>query len=225
MRAPGREGQGGSRAAPVYSASLSSRVCPRLSVCLPGTDAAAGAGLGDGLGGRSCAPSASPRSIFKAASGLGRPPALPSPAPARPPRLPAAARRQPPGLRRRGGASGRAAPAGGLGKKRGGGGGVLARDPASLAWPGSSRAQNQLLRFSVSSGWPRFPHLGRNLKLRALPDPRLSVCYSAKLGACCWERKLLLGSQCQVTFSSSSLARGVPADLHLAFYSVTGGSV
>lgn len=108
-----RGGSGDNGAAPLYSASRSSRVCARLAVCLPRTDAAAAAGLGDGLGGRSATASASPRSIFKAASGLGRPPALPSLTPARPPRLPAATRRQSPRLRRRGGASSRAAPAGG----------------------------------------------------------------------------------------------------------------
>lgn len=127
-------GKGGSRAAPLYSASRSSRVCARLSVWLPGTDAAAGVGFRDGLGGRSCAASASPRSIFKAASGLGRPPALPSLPPARPPRLRAAAWRQPPGLRQRGGASGCTAP-GGLNTPRPPRGleGDLAGDPA--AWP------------------------------------------------------------------------------------------
>lgn len=42
---------------------------------------AAGRGSGQGGRGGGCATSASPRSIFKAASGLGRPPALPSLAP------------------------------------------------------------------------------------------------------------------------------------------------
>lgn len=139
-RPRGGDGRGG--AAPLYSASRSSRVCARLSVGLPGTDAAAGARLGDGLGGRSCVASASPRSIFKVASGLGRPPALPSLAPARPPRLPAAARRQPPGLRWRGGASDRAAPAGGSARRALPGlEGASGSRPCSLAAPGFCGAQ------------------------------------------------------------------------------------
>lgn len=74
----------------------------------PGAPRERAGGRGTGEGGRDggCDTSASPRSIFKAASGLGQPPALPSLAPARPPPLPAAAWRQPPGHpRRRGGAS------------------------------------------------------------------------------------------------------------------------
>lgn len=49
----------------------------------PGTtrERAGGRGIGKGGSGGGCATSASPRSIFKAASGLGRPPALPSLAP------------------------------------------------------------------------------------------------------------------------------------------------
>lgn len=169
MSASGRERRQRGGSAP-YSASRSSRVCARLSVCLPRTDAAAAAGLGDGLGGPSRTASASPRSIFKAASGLGRPPALPSLAPARPParppRLPAAARRQSPGLRRRGGASGRAAPLGaqhaapawGWMGPGGGGGGDLASDPAASPRPATLQP---VARFNVSSRLASVPPLGR----------------------------------------------------------------
>lgn len=178
MSASGRERRQRGGSAP-YSASRSSRVCARLSVCLPRTDAAAAAGLGDGLGGPSRTASASPRSIFKAASGLGRPPALPSLAPARPParppRLPAAARRQSPGLRRRGGASGRAAPLGAQHAApawgwmgRGGGGGIWLPTPRPhLARLLSSR----LLGSMFHPGWPQFPHWGEP-KVACVSQPR-----------------------------------------------------
>lgn len=180
VSASGRERRQRGGSAP-YSASRSSRVCARLSVCLPRTDAAAAAGLGDGLGGPSRTASASPRSIFKAASGLGRPPALPSLAPARPParppRLRAAARRQSPGLRRRGGASGRAAPLGAqhaapawgwIGRGRGGGPGFR---PRGFTSPGSSPAQSRLLGSMFHPGWPQFPHWGEP-KVACVSQPR-----------------------------------------------------
>lgn len=173
-----RGGDGGGGAAPLYSASRSSRVCARLSVWLPGTDAAAEAGLGDGLGGRSCAASASPRSIFKAASGHGRPPALPSLAPARPPRLPAAAPRQPPELRRRGGASGCAALAGGSARcALPGLEGASGPRPRSLALPGFSHPEIGSTFHPAGLSPPTWeePEV-------ACPDH--SGCYSTKLGVC-----------------------------------------
>lgn len=162
-----------------YSASRSSRVCARLSVCLPRTDAAAAAGLGDGLGGPSRTASASPRSIFKAASGLGRPPALPSLAPARPPGP--LGSRPPLGVSRQGFGGGegpRAAPPHwGLSTHRppgaglGGGGGGPGFRPRGLTSPGSSPVQSRLLGSTCQPGWPQFPHWGEP-KVARVSQPR-----------------------------------------------------
>lgn len=93
---------------------------------------AGGRGPEEGGRGGGCATSASPRSIFKAPSGLGQPPALPSLAPARPPPLQAAAPRQPPGHRGDGEGPRAAPPPRGLGlcAQRGSGTG---RGPGSVS--------------------------------------------------------------------------------------------
>lgn len=108
----------------------------------PGSPREPARGRRIGEGGRAggCATRARQRSIFKAPSGFGQPPALPSLAPARPPPFRAAARRQPPGPpRRRGGASAAPPPPGAP---------ALRAAPA-WSWPGTQ----------LPTRCPRFPGL------------------------------------------------------------------
>lgn len=142
---------------------------------------ARGRRIGEGGRAGGCATRASQRSIFKAPSGFGQPPALPSLAPARPPPFRAAARRQPPGPPRRlGGASGRTASAGGSGSARC----TLlepAGDPAphplpSPSWAPSLSRPGRAPRSSFLSCSREFP-AGKSLcphaelKLLAVPAP------------------------------------------------------
>lgn len=60
--------------------------------------------------------------------------------------------------------------------------GHLAPDPAASPRQASVAPRD---RFNVSSSWPQFPHMGKNLKLSVIfPSPDHSGCYSAKLGVC-----------------------------------------